>query len=191
MTATHIVCIRQGSSFFASILHWSCGSWSSCVPRGHTGARVFHLMDAAAGVAPVSTEVWTSSTAEVLGWTGGVTHNMIAALPQDPEVLTSSTSWTQLGMWVTTWAPLHPHRAGCCSCCWHRGQRGWEVWVTTWASASHQAQRCSRLFGVIPSVSEMWWALWATCAAGGVSCSVFLLWPFTTDLRWKLMPKWR
>ena len=33
-----------------------------------------------------------------------VSHNMVVALPQDPEVLTSSTSWTQLEMRVTTWA---------------------------------------------------------------------------------------
>lgn len=36
MTATHIVCIKEGSSVIASILHRRCGLWSSCIPKGHT-----------------------------------------------------------------------------------------------------------------------------------------------------------
>ena len=95
--------------------------------------------------------------------------------PQRCELLPLWMSWVELEVWVTTWllhcprtrrysyllppghswrcgsqhGPLHPHGAGSCSHCWNCGQSGWEVWVTTWSSASHRAQRCLHLFRVI------------------------------------------
>lgn len=106
-------------------------------------------MGAAGGVALVPTEVWAASTANVLGWAGGVSHHLVTALPQDPELLASFTSWTQLEMGV--------HNVGLCILtgqgaalpCWYCGPSGWELWVTTWVSASHRAQSCLHLFRVI------------------------------------------
>lgn len=97
------VCERKGPLVHASILSWRW-SWrpGPLLPQRVTEVLIFHLMDAAGGVAFVPTGIWASSTSGV--WT------CVSALPQDREG-SSSTSRAQLGTQVTA---LHPLRAGSC-----------------------------------------------------------------------------
>lgn len=145
MTATVSITDRDLLSLPASWTGGEAHDLVLCFPKGHTGACVFHLMDAAGGVALVPTELGASSPANVEVEVWITTWSLHWPRTQRySHLLPPGHSWrcgSQHG-------PLHPHRAGSCSHCCLCGQSEWEVWVT-WASDSHRAQRCLRLSRVI------------------------------------------